>query len=143
MLLVHAMHAMPLHTHIVPMSSTTQFLYLIIIVTLQLLWRFSHVFSIIGCHVEIPQPLRQSRLFVFSVLDELILSVFSYRLQSPSIYQSSVSIILNPLEDSLRLFIFFGNHTQSSSIPLAEIIICFRCYTEKRKISPSILFNFT
>jgi hypothetical protein len=103
----------------------------------------SHAFNITGCHAEIPQPLWQSRLFIFSVLDELILSVFSYRLQSPSICQSPVSIILNPLEDALRLFIFFGDHTQSSSSPLVEIIICFSCYTEKRKSSPAILFNFT
>jgi hypothetical protein len=137
------MRAMPLHTHIVPMSSTTRVLSLIIIVTLQLLWQFSHAFNITGCHAEIPQPLWQSRLFIFSVLDELILSVFSYILQSPSICQSPVSIILNPLEDFLRLFIFFGDHTQSSSSPLAEINICFIYYTKKHKCSLSILFNFT
>jgi hypothetical protein len=48
---------------------------LIIIVTLQLLWQFSHAFSITGCYAEIPQPLWQLRLFVFSGIVELILSV--------------------------------------------------------------------
>jgi hypothetical protein len=48
---------------------------MIIIVTLQLLWPFSHAFSITGCYVEIPQPLWQLRLFVFSVTVELTFSV--------------------------------------------------------------------
>jgi hypothetical protein len=112
--LVHAMYRMPLPAHIAFISSTYRVLCLIIMVTLQLVWRFAHAFNITGCHADIPQPLWQSRLFVFSVLDELILYVFSYRLQSPSICQSPVSTILNPVEDALRLFNFFGDHTHSS-----------------------------
>jgi hypothetical protein len=50
-------------------------LYLIIIVTLQLLWLFSHAFNITGYYAEIPQPLWQLRLFVFSVTVELTFSV--------------------------------------------------------------------
>jgi hypothetical protein len=73
--LVHAMCAIPLHTHTSSISSTSRVLCLIIMVTLQLLWRFSHAFIINGCDAEIPQPLWQLRLFVFSVTVELILSV--------------------------------------------------------------------
>jgi hypothetical protein len=124
-LLVNAMCAIPLPAHTTLISSTSRVLCLIIMVTLQLLWRFAHVFNITGCHAEIPQPFWQSRLFVFSVLDELILSVFSYRLHYTSICQSLVSIVLIPLEDSLRLFIFSGNHTEASLSPLVETIIHF------------------
>jgi hypothetical protein len=73
--LVHAMCTIPLHTHTAPISSTSRVLCLIIMVTLQLLWRFSHAFSITGCYAEIPFSLWQLRLFVFSVTVELILSV--------------------------------------------------------------------
>jgi hypothetical protein len=73
--LVHAVFAMPLHADSAPLSSTSRVLCLIIIVTLQLLWPFSHAFSITGCYVEIPQPLWQLRLFVFSVTVELTFSV--------------------------------------------------------------------
>jgi hypothetical protein len=73
--LLHAMCASPLYAHTVPMSSTSRVLCLILMVTLQLLWRFFHAFSITGCYAEIPQPLCQLRLFVFSVTVELILSV--------------------------------------------------------------------
>jgi hypothetical protein len=69
--LVHAMRAIPLHTHTAPISSTTRVLCLIIIVTLQLLWPFFHSFSITVCYAEIPQPLWQLRLFIFSVIVEL------------------------------------------------------------------------
>jgi hypothetical protein len=72
--LVHAMYTMPLPAHTALISSTSRVLCLIIMVTLQLLWRFSHAFNITGCHAEIPQPLWQSRLFVFSGIVELILS---------------------------------------------------------------------
>jgi hypothetical protein len=72
--LVHAMHTMPLPAHTALISSTSRVLCLIIMVTLQFFWQFSHVFNITGCHVEIPQPLWQSRLFVFSGIVELILS---------------------------------------------------------------------
>ena len=65
--LVHEMHAIPIHTHTASISSTSWVLCLIIMVTLQLLWPFSHAFSITGCYVEIPQPLWQLRLFVFSL----------------------------------------------------------------------------
>jgi hypothetical protein len=84
----------PLHAHTAFISSTSRVLCLIIMVTLQLLWRFSHAFNITGCHAEIPQPLWQLRLFVFSVLVELILSVFSYRLQS--LFHLSIACINNP-----------------------------------------------
>jgi hypothetical protein len=66
---------LPLHAHTAPISSTSRVLCLIIMVTLQLLWQFSHAFNITGCYAEIPQPLWQLRLFVFSVTVELILSV--------------------------------------------------------------------
>jgi hypothetical protein len=52
--LVHVMYAMPLPVHTTLISSTSQVLCLIIIVTLQLLWWFSHAFSITRCHAEIP-----------------------------------------------------------------------------------------
>jgi hypothetical protein len=55
--LVHAMCAIPLHTHTALISSTSRVLCLIIILTLQLLWQFSHAFSITGCYDDIPQPL--------------------------------------------------------------------------------------
>ena len=54
---VHAIFAMPLHAEFAPISSTSRVLCLIIMVTLQLLWRFSHVFNITVCCTEIPQPL--------------------------------------------------------------------------------------
>jgi hypothetical protein len=73
--LVHAIFTIPLHAHTAPISSTSRVLCVIIIVTLQLLWPFSHAFSITGCYVEIPQPLWQLRLFVFSVTVELTFSV--------------------------------------------------------------------
>jgi hypothetical protein len=69
--LVHAIFAIPMHSHTMPISSTSRVLCVIIIVTLQLLWLFSHAFSITGCYVEIPQPLLQLGLFVFSVIVEL------------------------------------------------------------------------
>jgi hypothetical protein len=55
--LVHAMCAIPLHAHIALISSTSRVFCLIIMVTLPLLWQFSHAFSITGCYAEIPQPL--------------------------------------------------------------------------------------
>jgi hypothetical protein len=55
--LVHAMYPMPLPAHTALISSTSRVLCLIIMVTLQLFWRFSHAFNITGCHAEIPQPL--------------------------------------------------------------------------------------
>jgi hypothetical protein len=73
--LVHAMRAKSLHTHTVLISSTTRVLCLIIIVTLQLLCSFSHSFSIIVCYANIPQPLWQLRVFVFSVTDKLTFSI--------------------------------------------------------------------
>jgi hypothetical protein len=39
--LVHAMHAIPLHAHSVPISSTYQVLYVIIFMTLHLLWQLN------------------------------------------------------------------------------------------------------
>ena len=53
--LVHAMFAMPLHVDFVPLSSTSRVFFLIIIMTLQLLWKL--------------------RLFVFFVTVELTFSV--------------------------------------------------------------------
>jgi hypothetical protein len=71
---VHAMYTVPLPAHTALISSTSQVLCLIIMVTLQLFWRFAHAFSITGCHAEIPQPLWQLILFFFSGIVELILS---------------------------------------------------------------------
>jgi hypothetical protein len=73
--LVHAIFAIPLHAHTVPISSTSRVLCLIIMVTLQLLWQFSHASNITGCYAEIPQPLWQLGLFVFSMTVELTFSV--------------------------------------------------------------------
>jgi hypothetical protein len=73
--LVHAIFSIPMHAHTAPISSTSRVLCVIIIVTLQLLWLFSHAFNITGCYVEIPQPLWQLGLFVFSVTVELTFSV--------------------------------------------------------------------
>jgi hypothetical protein len=55
--LVHAIFSIPMHAHTAPIPSTSQVLCVIIIVTLHLLWLFSHAFSITGCYVEIPQTL--------------------------------------------------------------------------------------
>jgi hypothetical protein len=55
--LVHAIFIIPLHPHPALISSTSQVFCVIIIVTLQLLWLFSHAFSITGYYSEIPQPL--------------------------------------------------------------------------------------
>jgi hypothetical protein len=55
--LVHEIFSIPMHAHTGPISSTSRVLCVIIIVTLQLLWLFSHTFNITGCYVEIPQPL--------------------------------------------------------------------------------------
>jgi hypothetical protein len=52
--LVHAIFSIPMHAHTAPISSTSRVLCVIIIVTLQLLWLFSHAFNITGCYVEIP-----------------------------------------------------------------------------------------
>jgi hypothetical protein len=73
--LVHAIFSIPMHAHTAPISSTSRVLCMIIIVTLQLLWLFSHVFSITGCYAEFPQPLWQLGLFVFSMIVELTISV--------------------------------------------------------------------
>jgi hypothetical protein len=73
--LMHAIFSIPMHAHTAPISSISRVLYVIIIVTLQLLWPFSHAFSITGCYVEIPQPLWKLGLFVFSVTVELTFSV--------------------------------------------------------------------
>jgi hypothetical protein len=72
--LVHEMYTMSLPAHTALISSTYRVLCLIIMVTLQVFWWFSHTFNITGCHAEIPHPLCQSRLFVFSSIVELILS---------------------------------------------------------------------
>ena len=73
--LVHAIFSIPMHDHTAPISSTSRVLCVIIILTLHLLWLFSHAFSITRCYVEIPQPLWQLRLFIFSVTIELTFSV--------------------------------------------------------------------
>jgi hypothetical protein len=73
--LVHAIFAIPMHAHTVQISSTSQVLCVIIIATLRLLWQFKRVFDITGCYAEIPQPLWQLRLFVFSVTVELTFSI--------------------------------------------------------------------
>jgi hypothetical protein len=67
-------------------------LYLIIMVTLQLLWRFTHAFSITGRYAEIPQPLWQLRLFVFSITVELILYVSITRYFSSRIANHTQSV---------------------------------------------------
>jgi hypothetical protein len=81
--LVHAIFSIPLHAHPTLISSTSQVFCVIIIVTLQLLWLFSHTFNITGCYAKIPQPLWQLRLFIFFVTVEPTFPVF-YRPQCPS-----------------------------------------------------------
>ena len=98
----------PLHAHTVPISTTSRVLCLILMVTLQLLWRFFHAFSITGCYAEIPQPLWQLRLFVFSITVELILSVsitssFSCRIANNA-QSVSFSFTHTSSTISLRLF---------------------------------------
>jgi hypothetical protein len=66
--LVHAIFAIPLHAHTVPISSTSRVLCLIIMVTLQLLWRFSHAFNITGCYAKIPFSFWQLRLFTIELI---------------------------------------------------------------------------
>jgi hypothetical protein len=73
--LVHAIFSIPLHAHPALISSTYQVFSMIIIMTLHLLWLFSHAFNITGCYAEIPQPLWQLRLFIFSVTVELTFSI--------------------------------------------------------------------
>jgi hypothetical protein len=105
--LVHEMCTFPLHAHTVSISSTSRVLCLIIMVTLQLLWRFTHAFSITGCYAEIPQPLWWLRLFVFSVTVKLILSVsitrsFSSRIANHT-QSISFSFIHTPMEVPLPI----------------------------------------
>ena len=119
--IVHAISAIPLHAHTAPISSTSRVLCLIIMVTLQLLWQFSHAFSITGCYVEIPQPLWQLRLFVFSVKVELTFFVLVTG-SIPSSCQSPPRVVFIPLADSMWLFCSSGNHTKVSSHPLVEPI---------------------
>jgi hypothetical protein len=52
--LVHAMFAIPMHDDSTSISSTSRVLCLIIMVTLQLLWWFSHAFNMTVCCTEIP-----------------------------------------------------------------------------------------
>jgi hypothetical protein len=98
--LVYAIFAILLHAHTAPISSTSRVLCPIIMVTLQLLWRFSHAFSITGCYAEIPQPLWQLRLFIFSVTVELTFSV-SVTASIPSSCQSPPRVVFIPLADSM------------------------------------------
>jgi hypothetical protein len=106
--LVHAIFAIPLHAHTAPISSTSQVLCVIIIVTLRLLWQFNHAFGITGCYAEIPQPLRQLRLFifsgglrlfVFSVTVELTFSISVTGLNAHQLSIASTNIFI-PLRDS-------------------------------------------
>jgi hypothetical protein len=94
-------------------------------VTLQLLWRFSHAFSITGCHAEIPQPLWQSRLFVFSGIVELILSASVTNFNAHPLVSPSKNR-LHSLEEAWRPFSSSGDHTEVSSNPLAETINGFQ-----------------
>jgi hypothetical protein len=81
-------------------SCSLSVLCLIIMVTLQLLWRFHpHASIITGCYLEIPQLLWQLRLFVFSVIDELILW------QKPSFVSSSYTVKCNSSPPILFKFI--------------------------------------
>jgi hypothetical protein len=122
---VHAIFTMPLHAHSMPNSSTTRVLCLIIIVTLQLLWPFSHSFSITGCYTRFLSLSGSLRLFIFSVTVELILLCF--QLQASMLIQLSIAStnIFIPLEDSQRLFTSSVNHPEVSSSPLAETISGF------------------
>jgi hypothetical protein len=89
--------------------------------TSQLLWQFSHVFNITGCHAEIPQPLWQSRLFVFSGIVELILSASVTNFNAHPLVSPSKNH-LHSLEEAWRLFSSSGDHTKVSSNLLAETI---------------------
>jgi hypothetical protein len=69
---VHLVHAI---SPCFCMLSPCRVLCLIIIATLQLLWRSTHASIITGCYAEIPWPVWQLRLFVFFIIVELIPSV--------------------------------------------------------------------
>jgi hypothetical protein len=91
--LVHAIFSIPLHAHTTPISSTSQVLCVIIIVTLQLLWHFSHTFNITVCCTEIPRPLWQFETLRLLCESPAHLLCFSYRLQCSSICQSLLRIV--------------------------------------------------
>jgi hypothetical protein len=96
-------------------------LYLIIITTSQLLWQFSHAFSITGCHAEIPQPLWQLRLFFFSGMVELILYASVTNFNAHPLVSPSKNHF-HSLEEAWRPFSSSGDHTEVSLNPLAETI---------------------
>jgi hypothetical protein len=91
--LVHAIFTIPLHAHTAPISSTSQVLCVIIIVTLQLLWRFSHAFNITVCCSDLPQPLWQFETLHLLYDSRAHLLCFSYRLQRSYVYQSLLRIV--------------------------------------------------
>jgi hypothetical protein len=92
--LVNAIFAIPLHAHTVPISSLSQVLYVIIIVTLQLLWWFSQAFNITVCCTEIPQPLWQFETLRLLCDSRAHLLCFNYRLQCSSVYQYLLIIVV-------------------------------------------------
>jgi hypothetical protein len=91
--LLHAMFAMPLHANSAPISSNSRVLCLIIMVTLLLLWWFSHAFNITVCCTEILQPLWQFETLRLLCDSRAHLLFFSYRLQRSSICQSLLRIV--------------------------------------------------
>ena len=93
--------------------------------TSHLLWQFAHAFSITGCHAEIPQPLWQLRLFVFSGIVELILSASVTNFNAHPLVSPSKNR-LHSLEKYWRPFNSSGNHTEVSLNPLAETINGFQ-----------------
>jgi len=79
---VHVIFAMPLHAHSTQNSSTTWVLYLIIIVTLQLLWLFSTRSASLYVILRFLSLSGNLRLFVFSVTVKLTFFVLVTGLNS-------------------------------------------------------------
>jgi hypothetical protein len=114
-------------------SSTSRVLCLII-TTLQLLWWFPPRVQHHWCSAEIPQPLWQLRLFVFSGIVELMPFCFSYRLQPSSSCQS-------PYDLSSSHWKIFPETLQSLLWQKPSMVSS--SYTMRSKISPPIMLKFT
>jgi hypothetical protein len=133
--------AIPLHAHPVLISSTSQVFCVIIIVTLQLLWLFSPAFSITGCYAEIPQPLWQLILFIFSVTVKLTFSVSVIDLNPIQLSITLTNIFIS-LEDSQWLFTFSVNHPMCLQVLWLEPSVVSGSYTMSCYSSPLISFRF-
>jgi hypothetical protein len=116
--LVHTIFDIPMHSHTVTISSTSRVLCVIIIVTLKLLWPFSHAFNFTVCYTEIPQPLWQFETLRLLCESRTHLLYFSYRPQCSSIFNR----LHEHLHPSQSLFTSSVSHPEVSSHPLVETI---------------------